>query len=80
LESQAVRGAVHPMPAPVQEMGIDHRCAYVLMPEQLLNRPDVVAGFNQMSGKGMPEGVATGRLRHLVPLGTQPFEVKGDRV
>jgi hypothetical protein len=32
------------------------------MPKELLDRPDIVAVLKQMSGKGMSEGVTTGRL------------------
>ncbi len=45
-------------------MGIDHRCADIPMPEQLLNRLDVVALFEQVGGEGMPKRVTTGGLRN----------------
>ncbi len=32
------------------------------MPKEFLDRPDIVAVLKQMGGKGMPEGVTTGRL------------------
>ena len=43
-------------------MGIDHGRTDVLMPKEFLDRPDIVAVLKQLGGKGMPEGVTTGRL------------------
>jgi len=40
-----------------QNMRIDHRYLDTLMTQQLLNRADVIAGFQQMRRKGMPESV-----------------------
>ena len=45
-------------------MGIDHGRTDVLMPKEFLDRPDIVAVLKQMGGKGMPEGVTTGRLNN----------------
>lgn len=61
-QSEAVCRAIHSLSASIEHMRIDHRRADVFVPEQLLNRPDVVAILKQMGGKGMPEGVTTGRL------------------
>ena len=33
------------------------------MPQQLLNGPNIVTGFQQMGSKTVPEGVATGGFR-----------------
>ena len=41
-QSEAVRGAVHPTPASIEHMGIDHRRADILMPKELLNRSNIV--------------------------------------
>ena len=43
-------------------MGIDHGRTDVLMSKEFLDRPDIVAVLKQMGGKGMSEGVTTGRL------------------
>ncbi len=43
-------------------MGVNHGRAHILVPEQFLNRADVIAIFKQMGGKGLPKRVAT-RLR-----------------
>ena len=44
-------------------MGVDHGGAHVLMSQQLLDRADVLAPFQQVGRKGVAEGVAAGRLR-----------------
>jgi hypothetical protein len=46
---------------------IDHRGADVFVSEQLLHGSDVVAGFEQMSGEGVAEAVATRVLEHAGP-------------
>jgi hypothetical protein len=48
------------MTASIEDMRIDHRRAYVLMPKELLDRPNIVPVLKQMSGKRMTEGVTTG--------------------
>ena len=44
-------------------MRVDHRCFDVAMPQQLLNRSNVIAAFKDVRGKGMPECVVRGPLR-----------------
>src|SRR5688572_24827836 len=39
-------------------MSVDHGCSDVFMSEQFLNRANVVAVLEEMSGERMPEGVA----------------------
>ena len=46
----------------VQDTGINHGRSHVFVPHQLLDGPDVVPGFKQMSGKRMSEGVAANVL------------------
>ena len=45
LRSQAVNRAVNPLSASVQHVSVNHRRAYIPMPEQFLNRTDVIAVF-----------------------------------
>ena len=40
---QAIQPAFHPATPLPQHVGVDHRCGHVLVPQQLLNRPDVRA-------------------------------------
>ena len=44
-------------------MGVNHGRSDVGVSEQLLNRADIVAIFQQMGGKGMAHGVRAGWLR-----------------
>jgi hypothetical protein len=37
----------------LQDMGVDHRCRHIIVPEQLLNGADVRAALQQMRGKRM---------------------------
>ncbi len=39
-------------------MGVNHRGAHIPVPKQFLNRPDVIAVFQQMRGEGMTESMA----------------------
>src|SRR5688572_2745020 len=38
-------------------MGVDLRCAHVLMPEQLVHSADIVASLQQVTSEGVPESV-----------------------
>jgi len=57
-------GAAYPMAASVQDMGIDHCRADILVPKEFLNGADIIACFKQMRGKGMSEGVTTDMLNY----------------
>ena len=48
-------------------MGVNHRSAYIAVPQQLLNRPNVVAVLEQMCGERVSQRVATRRLRYPNP-------------
>ena len=60
--AKTVCRAVYPVPSAVQPMGIDHCCTDILVAQQFLNRADIVPIFQEVRGKGMPQGVATDRL------------------
>src|SRR5690606_8051804 len=49
-------------PAAIEDMRVDHRGLHVRMPEQFLNRTDVVPRFEQMRGEGMSQRVHAARL------------------
>lgn len=49
--SELVQRTRHPTPALVQHMGVDHRGRNVGVAEKLLHCADVVAAFEQVSGK-----------------------------
>src|SRR4030095_11132121 len=42
----------------IQDMGIDHGGLHVLMPEQFLHGPNIVAGFQQLRSERVPKGMA----------------------
>ncbi len=58
---EAVRGAPNTSTSPIQDVRVDHCCADVSVPEQLLDRPDIVPVFKQVSRERMPQRVA----RHM---------------
>ena len=66
---QDVRGAPNTFSSPVEDMRIDHRRADVFMAEQLLDRPDIVPVFEQVSRERMPQTVTGDMLRYGGPHG-----------
>jgi hypothetical protein len=56
--SLAVERAAHALAAAIEHMRIYHGRAHVCVAEQLLDRADVVAIFQQVGREAMPEGVA----------------------
>ena len=60
--SETVHGAVDPFPSSVQYVGIDHCRLHVLMPEQFLNRADIIAIFQEVRGERVSQRVAAHRL------------------
>ena len=57
-----VEGTPHATSAAVQHVRIDHRRADIAMPQQLLDRPDVIPGLEQMRRKRVPKRVTGRRL------------------
>lgn len=73
VASRVIERAAHPAPAFVQHMGIDHRRFHILVSQQLLDRPNVIAIFQQVGSETMAqrmardavgEGQALGRASH----------------
>ena len=62
--SEQVGEASYPGWASVQHMGINHCSAHILMPQDLLDRADVLEPCQQMSGKGVAEDMAVCCLGH----------------
>lgn len=56
--SEVIGGAADPPTPTIQDMRVDHRGAHIPMPEQFLDRPDVIAVFQQMRGERMAEAMA----------------------
>ena len=49
--------------ATLDSVRVDHRCSHVTMPQQLLNRPYVVIGLQEMTGETVAEGRKEGRKK-----------------
>jgi hypothetical protein len=47
-------------PALVQDVRVDHCRTHVAMPEQILDRSDVVPSFEQMCGEGVTQRMTRG--------------------
>ena len=62
---QSVRGALHSGWPAIQDVGVDHGSAHVLVPEELLHGSDIGAVFQQMGRERVAEGVAARALREL---------------
>jgi hypothetical protein len=61
--SEAVRGAVNPLPTLFEHVTVSHRRLHVPMPEQFLNGADVLAICQQVRGEQMAQHLAVGHLR-----------------
>ena len=64
----SVHGTDHPSPTPIQDVGVDHGRADVGMAKQFLNCPYVVAGFEQVGGKTVAQGMWAHRFDDVGPL------------
>jgi len=47
------------------DMGIDHRCLYVRVPEQFLDGSDIVTGLDQMGCKTVSQRMNSCPLAHF---------------
>jgi hypothetical protein len=54
MAQQAVQRAPHSLFVAVQDMGVNHSNAHVLVAQQLLHGAYVVAGLKEMDGERMP--------------------------
>src|SRR5439155_8459764 len=53
-----VEWATHGFRATIEQMSVDHGGLHVLVPEQFLHSPNIVAGFQQLRGERVPERMA----------------------
>lgn len=58
----SVNRALHGQGPPAHDRGIDHGGLHILVPEQFLNRADIVAGLQQVGGEAVAEGMTAGML------------------
>jgi hypothetical protein len=56
--THGVSRAAHSVSAVPQDVGVDHGRRDVAVAEELLDRSDVVAAFEEVGGERVPEGVA----------------------
>jgi hypothetical protein len=68
LFSQLVRGAGNASAAFVKNVRIDHCGTHVIVPQEFLHRPDVIAILQEMSGKRMSKSVRAGERKYRVLL------------
>ena len=62
---QVVERAFHTSATTIENVRVDrvdHRPLHVVVPQQLLNRPDVAASHQQVRGEGMTQRMASGPL------------------
>ena len=62
-EARSVGRTPNTRGAAIEDMRVDHRGGDVPVPEQILDRADVIAVFQEMGGERVPEGMAGGGLR-----------------
>ena len=53
-----VEWAAHGFRATIEDMSVDHGGLHVLMPEQCLHGPNIIAGFQQLRSERVPERMA----------------------
>jgi hypothetical protein len=69
----SIQGAVHGQAAALEDVGVDHGGAYVLVAEEFLDGADVVTGLEKVGSEGVTEGVAGDALLDFGPL-RSPFD------
>ena len=52
----------HVSPTALQHVRVDHRSAYVFVPQEFLHRPNIVTILQQVRSKAVPERMATAAL------------------
>src|ERR1035437_8642899 len=60
---QPISWTPHPQRTLLRDVRVDHRRSHVPVPQELLNRPNVVSRLEEMRGERMAEGMATRSLR-----------------
>lgn len=54
---QSIQGADHPHGTAIDHMGVNHGRLDIGVPEQLLRSANILAGFQQVGGKRVPQGI-----------------------
>lgn len=58
-----MHGTLDTLTAPVEDMGVNHGGLHVLVPQEFLHCPDVVAAIQELRGKRMSKGMACGTFQ-----------------
>ncbi len=74
-----IRGASDRTRAPVEDMRVDHGRTDVVVAQELLDRPDVMAIVQQVGGEGVTQGVAAHALGDASAEGSGPDRALQDR-
>ena len=75
LASKSIYRAANSGRSPVKDMGVDHRRLYIAVAQKFLYGSNVIAAFEQVSGEGMLERMASG------PFGKASFpHTRGNRL
>lgn len=53
-----IQGTYHAFATAVEDMGINHRGSYILVPKQFLNSPNIITIFEQVGRKAVTKSVA----------------------
>jgi hypothetical protein len=59
IKIELIKRTTNTLPTTIENMGVNHRCANIFMPEQFLNGADVIAVLEQMRGKTMAKSMTT---------------------
>jgi hypothetical protein len=49
----------------VEDMGVNHRCLNIFVPQKFLDISDFVPGFEEMGSEGMPKSVVSGAFNPM---------------
>jgi hypothetical protein len=63
--SFSVYRAFYPATSSIQRMRVDHRCAHVAVPEQLLHSAYIVSLLDQVGREAVSERMAVTMLRYI---------------
>jgi hypothetical protein len=57
-----IQGTAHRQPDAIQHVRLDHRRVHILVTQQFLHRPDIVALLEQMRREAVAQGMTTDAL------------------
>jgi hypothetical protein len=75
LSEIAIHRALDSPAATIEDVGIDHRGLHAAVPQELLDRPDVITAHEEMGREGMTERMA-GRMLGIPALRAAPWKAR----